>query len=265
PLGRPVIGSVDTIAGIAAADVAGYHAARYVAPRVVFSASGSVEHERFSALTGERLRDRLPAAPADGGRPAQALLAEPRRLFREKETEQYHVCLGAAGLAREDDRRFAARLLDGLLGGTASSRLFQEIREKRGMAYSVYSYGSHYAETGLVGVYVGTRGENVAACLQIIREQIEQLAEGRIDAAELARIKEHMKGRIVLSLESTAARMSRIGTALLFGVEILTPTQMLERVDAVTVEDVAALAHDLYAPERLSAAGVGEDGALFDA
>jgi predicted Zn-dependent peptidase len=264
PLGRPVIGTEQTIEAIDVAEVSAFHAAHYVDRSLVVSAAGSVEHERFAALVGDRLGQR-PANGTPGGVPLTAPRVAARRLFHEKETEQYHVCLAAPGLARADERRYAAALLDALLGGTASSRLFQEIRERRGMAYSVYSFGSHYAETGIVGVYVGTRPENVATCLQLIREQVELLAGGDVTPAELARFKEHLKGRIMLSLESTSARMSRLGKGVLTDVEILTPGQILERIEAVTPDEVAALAGELYAPARLSAAGVGEDGALFDA
>src|SRR5262249_52265667 len=154
--------------------------------------------------------------------------------------------------------------LDAILGGTASSRLFQEIREKRGMAYSVYSYTSHYAETGQVGVYLGTRGENLRTCLQLVREQADELAAGRFSGGGPARAKEHLKGRIVLSMESTSARMSRLGKALLTGVEILSVDQIMSRIDAVTADDVAALAGELYGAETLAAAGVGPDEARFD-
>src|SRR5207248_11606910 len=109
--------------------------------------------------------------------------------FQRKDTEQYHVCLGAPGISRSDRRRFAASLLDSMLGGSASSRLFQEIREKRGMAYSIYSFASQYSDTGLVGVYVGTREENLAACVDICVEQIGEIASGRLRAGELERAK----------------------------------------------------------------------------
>src|SRR5205823_1706991 len=131
--------------------------------------------------------------------------------FQRKETEQYHVCLGAPGISRSDRRRFAASILDSILGGSASSRLFQEIREKRGMAYSVYSFASQYSDTGLIGVYVGTREENLAACVDICIEQIGEIASGMLRAGELERAKESLKGRIMLSMESTSNRMSRLG------------------------------------------------------
>jgi predicted Zn-dependent peptidase len=177
--------------------------------------------------------------------------------FQRKDTEQYHVCLAAPGIARSDRRRFVVSLLDAILGGSASSRLFQEIREKRGMAYSVYSYTSHYGETGQVGVYLGTRGENLKTCLQLVREQADELAAGRFVERELQRAKEHLKGRIVLSMESTSARMSRLGKSLITNTEILSVSRVIAEIEAVTIEAVAELAGVLLSPERLSAAGIG--------
>src|SRR5207245_4182209 len=127
--------------------------------------------------------------PAGGPRVRRPLVKAPPPGFRfaKKDTEQYHVCLGAPGIARSDPRRFAASILDAILGGSASSRLFQEIREKRGMAYSVYSFASQYTDTGLVGIYVGTREENLASCVEISTEQIADIAAGNLRAGDLER------------------------------------------------------------------------------
>jgi predicted Zn-dependent peptidase len=191
------------------------------------------------------------------GRSRLHAVPRPSLVFGRKDTEQYHLCIGATGLARSDERRFAASLLDGILGGSASSRLFQEIREKRGLAYSVYTFASLYDETGEVGVYVGTRAEHVGTCLAIVAEQIADIAGGGVSEAEIRRAKENLKGRIMLSLESTSNRVTRIGKALVTGTELLTPEEVIARVDAVTAEDVASLAAELLAPERLAVAGIG--------
>ena len=162
--------------------------------------------------------------------------------FQRKNTEQYHVCVGAPGISRSDRRRFAASLLDGILGGSASSRLFQEIREKRGMAYAVYSFGAQYSDTGLFGVYVGTREENLAPCLEIVAEQIADVAAGNFRAGELDRAKENLKGRITLSMESTSNRMSRLGKSLITDTELLSFERIIAEIDAVEPEGVAELA-----------------------
>ena len=261
PLGRPVIGSADVIARVTPAELAGYHRAAYVAENVVIAAAGNLEHGRLLELLAER-RD-----GADGPHSVPRLpLGEPPaagRRFQSKETEQYHVCLGAPGIARSDERRFAASLLDAILGGSASSRLFQEIREKRGMAYAVYSFGSQYSDAGQIGIYIGTREENLAACLQVAAEQLADIAGGNVRAEELARAKENLKGRMLLSLESTSSRMSRLGKSLITGTELLSAEELVDRIDRVAAEEVASLAAGLLAPERLSAAGIGPDEERF--
>jgi len=183
--------------------------------------------------------------------------------FQRKDTEQYHVCLGAPGISRSDRRRFAASLLDSILGGSASSRLFQEIREKRGMAYSVYSFASQYTDTGLIGVYVGTREENLQSCIEICVEQIADIAAGNLRAGELERAKESLKGRIMLSMESTSNRMSRLGKSLISDTELLTFERIFAEIDAVDPDALAELASVLLPPERLSASGVGPDEQQF--
>jgi predicted Zn-dependent peptidase len=190
-------------------------------------------------------------------------LPKPGYRFLRRKTEQYHVVLAAPGIARDDDSRYAVSLLDAILGGSASSRLFQEIRELRGMAYSVYTFGSQYAETGQVGIYVGTREDNLAACLDVIATELEDVASGRLKAGELDRAKENLEGRLLLSLESTSNRMSRLGKALVTDTEIVSVDETLRRVRAVTEADVAEAARSLFAPARLSAAGIGPRESRF--
>jgi predicted Zn-dependent peptidase len=162
-----------------------------------------------------------------------------------------------------DERRFTASILDAIVGGSASSRLFQEIREKRGMAYSVYSYSSQYADAGQVGVYVGTREDNLAECLEIAVAELSDIARGNVRPEELARAKENLKGRILLSLESTSARMTRLGKSTITDTPLLEPEQIVKRLDAVRADEVAELADALLAPERLSFAGIGPDEDRF--
>jgi predicted Zn-dependent peptidase len=183
--------------------------------------------------------------------------------FLRKDTEQYHVCLSAPGIPRGDERRFAASILDAILGGSASSRLFQEIREKRGMAYSVYSYSAQYADAGQTGLYVGTREENVASCLEIAVAELRDVAAGNVRAEELARAKENLKGRLLLSLESTANRMTRLGKALVTDTPLLDVEEIVRRLESVSGDDVAALAGELLAVGKLSAAGIGPDESRF--
>jgi predicted Zn-dependent peptidase len=185
--------------------------------------------------------------------------------FARKPTEQVHVCLGGRGVARDDERRYALRVLDSVLGATSSSRLFQEVRERRGLAYAVYSFTSHYAGTGQVGLYLGTRGDNLAEALRVVGAELERFAAEGAGEEELERAKDNVKGRIVLSLESTSARMNRLGSSVLANLPLLTVDEVLGKVDAVTLEDVRALAASHFAPATLSAAGIGPDEDAFRA
>jgi predicted Zn-dependent peptidase len=260
-LGRPVIGTAEVISTISRRAIAAYHRSMYAGPNIVVSAAGNITHERLIGLLQRFERETSTARP----RIRRPLVSEPPTglRFQRKETEQYHVCLGAPGISRSDRRRFAASLLDSILGGSASSRLFQEIREKRGMAYSVYSFASQYTDTGLVGVYVGTREENLPACIEICVEQIAEIAAGKLRDGELDRAKESLKGRIMLSMESTSNRMTRLGKSLISDTELLTFDRIFAEIDAVTPDELAELAGVLLAPERLSASGVGPDEERF--
>lgn len=260
PLGRRVLGSAEVIAEVPIPEISRYHQARYVGSNIVVSAAGSLEHERIVELAGRYLNPPVSAAaPPDLSEPAD----EPSLIFYPKETEQYHICFGAPGIARDDERRWTLGALDAIFGGATSSRLFREIRETRGLAYSVGSYSDQYLERGMVAMYVGTREENVAEACEIIGRELELLRAEGVGAEELARAKEHIKGRTVLALESTPGRMSRNARSALFALPFLSIDEIIAKVDAITAEDVIELARELYAPERLSAACIGPDSARF--
>jgi predicted Zn-dependent peptidase len=260
PLGRRVLGSAEVIAGVPIPDISAYHRSRYVGPNLVVSAAGSLDHERIVELSKRFLS-------AGEGEPAGPDISDPdegpRLIFYPKETEQYHICFGAPGISRADERRWTLGVLDTILGGSTSSRLFREIREKRGLAYSVGTYADQYIERGLVGMYVGTRGDNVDEACEIIGRELELLRSDGVGDDELARAKEHVKGRTVLALESTPGRMSRNARAALFDLPFLAIDEIIERVDAVSAEQVLELARELYAPERLSAACIGPEEDRF--
>jgi predicted Zn-dependent peptidase len=155
-------------------------------------------------------------------------------------------------------------VLEGVLGGTSSSRLFQEVREKRGLAYSVFCFSNLHAHAGEVGLYVGTRPDNLTEAVRTIAAELERFTAGGCDEEELVRSRENVKGRVGLALESTSARMSRLGSSVLAELPILSVDEIVDRIDAVQAADVAELASALFAPGRLSAAGVGPDKAAFD-
>jgi predicted Zn-dependent peptidase len=264
PLGRPVIGTAEVISSVSRRSLQGYHRSMYMPANIVVSAAGNLEHERLVELVQQAVerRDELVTGKLRV-RPPLVRTPKPGRRFQRKDTEQYHVCLGATGVSRSDRRRFAAAILDAILGGSASSRLFQEIREKRGMAYAVYSFLSEYADTGQIGIYVGTREDNLAGALAIAAEQIADIASGGLRESELARAKENLKGRVLLSMESTSTHMNRLGKSLVTDSEILSPERIVAEVEAVEAEAVAELAALLLAPERLSAAGIGPSEERF--
>jgi predicted Zn-dependent peptidase len=284
PLGRPVIGRAEVVGAVSTEQLRAFHAERYPPQSIVIAAAGSVDHDALVELAlaaGPQASEGVgvePAVSPSRGAPAQvaaesppasAALApptfEPRVRFLSKDTEQYHVCLGAPGIAREDERRYALRVLDTVLGGSSSSRLFQEVRERRGLAYAVFSFANLHAHTGDVGLYVGTRPENLTEALSVLANELERFATEPADEAELNRSRENAKGRIALSLESTGARMNRLGASVLHGMPILSVEEVMGKIDAVGIEELRALAGELFAPERLSAAAIGPTEEAFAA
>jgi predicted Zn-dependent peptidase len=264
PLGRPVIGRAEVIANVPVPKIASYHDERYAPGNLVVAGAGNIEHDQIVAMVRAACDAGLPGT---GGASRQLQPApkavNPRMCFFQKQTEQYHVTLGAPGIARHDDRRFALRVLDTILGGSTSSRLFQEVREKRGLAYAVYSYSSQYLDSGQIGMYVGTRPDNVREAMEVIGGELRKLRDEGVHDDELERAKENVKGRTVLSMESMLARMNRLGASILTGIPLLSLDEVLARTDAVTSDDIAALLDELYDPARLSAAGVGGDEEVF--
>ncbi|MFN2612378.1 MAG: M16 family metallopeptidase [Solirubrobacterales bacterium] len=274
PLGARIIGSADVIGSIPIPDIRAYHDARYVGSNIVVAAAGNLDHEEIVALT-ERLMesgapDPAPAGhageqpPAQGGSGAEEPPVDASRIgFQSKDTEQYHLCLGGPGIARDDDRRFALRVLNTIFGGSSSSRLFREIREKRGLAYAVGSYTDSYRDAGMVALYIGTREDNVKEAFEVTGTELRRLAGESVSDEELTRAKESVKGRLVLAQESTAARMSRLAVAVLFDLPILSLDEMIAKIDAVTAGQIREIAGELYAPERFSAACIGRDEGSF--
>ncbi|HEX4836984.1 MAG TPA: pitrilysin family protein [Solirubrobacteraceae bacterium] len=261
PLGRAVIGRAEVVRAIELDGMRAFHAERYLPQRIVVAAAGSVDHDELVRMVQEA------AAPSTTAQPVGCDTAAPsfeRRVrFLRKDTEQYHVCLGGRGIPRHDERRFALRVLEGVLGSTSSSRLFQEVREKRGLAYSVFSFSNLHARTGEVGVYVGTRPDNLGEAMATIAGELDRFVEHPATAQELTRSRENVKGRVVLSLESTAARMSRLGSSVLSELPILSVDEIVDRIDAVELADLRELAGELFTSGRLSVAGVGTSESAF--
>ena len=281
PLGRAVIGRAEVVGAVEVDGLRDFHRERYLPTQIVVAAAGSVDHDELVDLVGGAsalstsngletgASDLEGASRQDGSARALAdrvggeVHFERRVRFLRKDTEQYHVCLGGLGISRHDDRRFALRVLEGVLGGTSSSRLFQEVREKRGLAYSIFSFASLHAHTGEVGLYVGTRPDNLREAIATIATELERFVAEPVSEQELTRSRENVKGRVALSLESTAAHMNRLGSSLLGELPILSIDEIVARIDAVNADDLHQLARELFAGQRLSVAGIGADEDLF--
>ncbi|MFD1324650.1 M16 family metallopeptidase [Micromonospora sonneratiae] len=266
PLGRLISGTEETISPMSRRQIQGFYRRRYLPPSIVIAAAGNLEHTTVvkqvrQALQGTPL-DTEPAQPA-APRPATPTIRTlpARTLVEHRESEQAHVVLGCPGIDRLDERRFALGVLNNVLGGGMSSRLFQEIRERRGLAYSVYSYASQYADSGLFAVYAGCAPGKVDEVLELIRTELAEVAAHGITEAELARGKGMAKGSYVLGLEDTGSRMSRLAKGEMLYGDLLSVDELLARVDAVSAEEVNTLAADLLSrPMSLAVVGpFGED------
>lgn len=253
-LGEPTIGFVDTIAGFTPADLRGHMKTHYAPNSVVVAAAGNVDHDRFVELVTAEFATFAGSCVLPS---PESPRATPSRLVRQKDSEQAYVVVGTRGVSVRDDRRYALSVLDTMLGGGMSSRLFQEIREKRGLVYTVYSFQAAYRAAGLFGAYAGTSPENVQACIDVIGEQFAKIRGVRVDNDELQLAKEHMKGNLTLSLESTSSRMIRLGRNEFALGRHVTSEEIEQRIDAVTAGEVQELARELLAEENLGLCIIG--------
>jgi len=255
-LGRPVLGTTDTIEALSRSTIDDYYRSRYTPPAMVVAMAGNLDHDVALELVRTAFEGRLggsahPAPPRAGDYdfpPSGGVVV------RSRPTEQANVVMGTVGMSRTDPRRYALGLLSSTLGGGMSSRLFQEIRERRGLAYSVYSFTSHFADAGLFGVYAGCAPRRVDEVLSICRDQLAAVAAEGITAEELERAKGLSHGSLLLNLEDSGSRMSRLGRHELVYAEPLPVAEVLRQIDAVTLDDVRAVAADIA--ERPLALGV---------
>jgi predicted Zn-dependent peptidase len=255
PLGRSVLGTRPTIEAMSRDALAGYHVSQYRAGSVVIAAAGNLAHDRVVELVVEHFGGAGGGAP-DRPEPAKA---PPRRLaVLGRPTEQAHLVLGMRGLSRHDPDRYALTVLNQALGGGMASRLFQEVRERRGLAYSVYSYRTSFADAGAFGVYVGTAPGRVDEALEVVGAELTRLVADRgLTDRELDASKGHLKGSITLSLESSVSRMHRIGSSELALGEVPTLDEVVARVEAVTADDIARVVERLVASGDRTLAVVG--------
>ncbi len=266
-LGRPVLGSVESIEAMTRNAVAGYYRRRYRPQQLVITAAGNIDHAQLVRLVKKAFADvaiddsAVPAVPR-AARKAPAFTVG--SLVHHRQTEQANLVLGCAGLARADDRRFALGVLNAAVGGGMSSRLFQSVRERHGLAYSVYSFASHYADAGMFGVYAGCHPKRVQQVLDLSREELSLVADRGLTPAELERGRGQMRGGFVLGLEDTGSRMSRLGKSELVYGELMTVDEVLAAIDAVTLDDVCEVAADLFSrPTSLAVIGPYNKGERF--
>ncbi|GBD18059.1 putative zinc protease [bacterium HR27] len=261
PIGRPIIGSEETVQAITREELLAYLERHYRADRLVVAAAGDLTHEQVVELVERYFGDLAPGEPADP-HPARLQDARPGARILARSTEQAHLCVALPALPYRDERRFVQGMLDSVLSSGMSSRLFKEIRERQGLAYEVYGYLREYADVGQAVIYAGTDIERAERALRAVRGELDKLVREPVPADELERTKELRVGRIVMGLEDSRAVAGWIGgQELVFG-EVLTPEEVIARIRAVTSEEIQALAQELFQPERFALAAIGpfEDG-----
>jgi predicted Zn-dependent peptidase len=254
PLGREVLGSETSITEMARTDIAAYHAAHYRPSNVVFAAAGNLTHDRVLALVDEH----FPAT--DGERPARPRtdpIGQQPVVVLHRDTEQTHLVTGVRSFAALDPDRYALTVVNQVLGGGMSSRLFQEIRESRGLAYSVFSYHASFDDAGFVAIYAGTAPEHVPETLSLIDAELDRLVKDGLTDTEIAGAKGHLVGSLAMSLETSASRMRRLGRSELVEGEVPSLDALIARVEAVDADDVARVIERVFAGAPRTLAVVG--------
>jgi predicted Zn-dependent peptidase len=265
PLGRPILGTADSINAISRNQIAEHYVARYRPENLVVAAAGRLDHDEVVEFTrryfGSAIDERaLPAPPRLPGRAGSEVGSGTGVRLISRPIEQANLVLGCGGLARTDDRRFALGVLNAALGGGMSSRLFQEIREKRGLAYSVYSFSSQHADIGTWGIYAGCLPAKADDVLAICVDEIAKVCDGGLTKEELDRGKGQLRGSMVLGLEDPASRMTRLGKSELVYPNLEPVDEILARIDAVTPDDVREVAAALLSqPKVLAVVGPYDD------
>ena len=260
PLGRPVIWSSASLHGISRAALAGFYRRRYRLPAMVVAAAGGVEHRALLRLVRAGMAGRLggEGVPAPLRHETRRDRGRPRTVRRRRPSEQAHLVLGSTALPRRDPRRYALAVLDNALGGGMSSRLFQEVREKRGLVYSIYSFTSAFADDGAFGVYAGCAPAKVSEVTALCRGILDEVAGHGLTDQEVTRAKGQLRGSFILGLDDTDARMSRLGKGELAYGQLLGVDQVLAHIAAVTPDDVRSVAAEVLGrPRALAVVGPG--------
>jgi len=259
PLGRPILGTKETVESFNAELLRDYFRNVYTAKNLIVSAVGNLEHERVRELVEEKFGSLIqPGEPALD----QAPRVVPKILVRNKELEQSHLCLGVGSYPQNHDDRYSSYVLNTLLGGSMSSRLFQNVREKRGLAYAVFSGLSAYRDAGSFTVYAGCSNEAVGEVIDLIVEELRGVKQRAVPEAELQRSKDHLKGSLMLSLENTASRMSHLARQEIYFDRQFGLDETLQGIEQVTTRDVQRVATDLFQNGSLAATVLGNVNGL---
>jgi predicted Zn-dependent peptidase len=254
PLGFPILGRLETIEDLKRGRLKDFFTENYLRVQPIFVAAGRLKHEDLLKPVREAM-GRIRLGPKQTHR--RPPKAHPQILVKNKSLEQVHLVLGAKGFSAAHPRRYAFSVLNTIFGGGMSSRLFQEIRENRGLAYSVYSFLSSFIDSGMIGVYVGTGENTLTSVLKIIRREMKKLAENSLKPGELRSAKEQLKGNLLLSLESTDSRMGRLAKSEIYFHRFISPEEIIEGIERVSAEEVADLARQLFQTTSLSLTVLG--------
>jgi predicted Zn-dependent peptidase len=259
PLGRPILGTKETVESFTAESLREYFRAAYTAPNLIVAAVGNLEHDHVRELVAEKFGSlAAPDAPIVDRAPR----VSPKILVRNKELEQSHLCVGVSSYPQSHDDRYASYILNTLLGGSMSSRLFQNVREKRGLAYAVFSGLSAYRDAGSFTVYAGCSNEAVGQVIDLVVEELRGIKTAPVPGAELQRSKDHLKGSLMLSLENTASRMSHLARQEIYFDRQFGLDDTLAGIERVTADDVQRVAVDLFTNGSMSATVLGNVNGL---
>ena len=262
PLGRPILGTPETVQSFSSATLRDYFTRTYTAPNLIVAAAGNFQHETLRDLVSGAFAKLPPTAPRY---PTSAPGVGSGLSVRRKDIEQSHICLGTGALSQGHDDRHVAYVLNTILGGSMSSRLFQHIREERGLAYAVFSNLTSYSDAGMLTVYAGCANDKVGDVIDLTLSELRTIREELVSHDELRRAKDHLKGSLMLSLESTSSRMSDLARQELYFTRHYTMDETLASIEQVTVEDILRVANDMVRGDQLSATIVGPESASIDA
>ncbi len=255
PLGKPILGTTQTVARLDQQKLLDYHSGCFHAGNMVFSAAGDLEHDQFVEAVAAKF------APMHSGHAMSELaapLSSARILLKNKKAlEQVQICLGVPSPPITDENRYATLILNTILGGGMSSRLFQTIREERGMAYSVFSDLSPYRDTGTLCVYAGTSAAKALECIELVMNEFRKLKEVPLSDEELTRAKDQLKGNILMGLESSSSRMANLARQEIYFRQFFTAEEIIAKIEVVTPAQVQAMAQKLFDPDKIAVTLLG--------